>query len=510
MKEVDVLVIGGGLVGSSLATALSSHPLAKGLSLMLVDPDPPCTGEWPSLSLRTSTINPSSKEFLDEIGVWPRIPDSRVATFDKMFVWDHPAPLPDPNSSSNLSDVPPGTLLFTASEVGEDVLGYVVDNDTLRNAMYRCMSEQSTSADRSLQLVQGMVYSIDYGDSDNVIETQTDSPEQTQKLEKDFSAAGGEEHIPWPVVELDNGEKIRSRLIVACDGSRSRVRTLAGADWFARSYDQSAVVANVTLRNPIDTAYQRFVSTGPVAILPLNTDGAEAAVGNVIWTTTKVEAEALYNADDAVFMNELNIVLNSHEENVAEEDAVLLNMHGENVKDTRGSTVSLWSVMAKGLQIAMPRLGLSGDNLSFPPRVDPPECTGIIGKRGRFPLVLGHAPRYVIDEKRTVLVGDAAHSVHPLAGQGVNLGFADVQSLADCLASAAATGRDVGGEKGAALMRFQRERIVGNVGMMGVLHTLQRVFDQNSPAGFRNLRRAGMSAINAVGPVKRLILKAMR
>lgn len=507
MREVDILVIGGGLVGSSLATALSSHPLAKGISVMLVDPDPPCTREWPSLSLRTSTINPSSKAFLDEIGVWPRIPQSRVAAFDKMFVWDHPAPLSRAPVIEKLSDMPAGTLLFDASDVGEDVLGYVVDNDTLRNAMYRCMLEHSASSQRDLEMVQGMVYGIDFGDSQ---EEDVESKREDQAVDIDHSSTGGEEHFPWPIVELDNGDKIKCRLIVACDGARSRVRTLAGADWFAHGYDQSAVVANVTLRDPINTAYQRFVSTGPVAVLPINTDDTAAPVGNVIWTTTTVEAEALYNADDEVFMNELNIVLNSHEENMAEEETILLNIDGEKVKKASGSDVRLWSMMAKGLQIALPRLGLSDEVFSAGPGLDPPECLGVVGNRGRFPLVLGHAPRYVIEERRTVLVGDAAHSVHPLAGQGVNLGFADVQSLADCLASAAATGRDVGGERGAALMRFQRERMVANVGMMGVLHSLQRVFDRNSPAGFRELRRVGLSAINAVRPVKKLILRAMR
>lgn len=506
--DVDVLVIGGGLVGSSLATALASHPLAKGLSIMLVDPDPPAVDQWPALSLRTSTITPSSKNFLEEIGVWSRIPDSRIAPFDKMFVWDHPAPLPPPGAMDKLSDSPAGTVLFNAADVGEDVLGYVIDNDTLRNAMYRCLNEHAASPGKDFRVVHGMVYSIGFGDDhDNADDGEKRGPDQN--VAEDSSLNGGEDHIPWPEVELDSGEKIRCRLIAACDGARSRIRTLAGADWFAHGYDQSAVVANVTLRDPIQTAYQRFVPTGPVAVLPVCTDDTAAPVGNVIWTTTKVEADALYAADDAVFLNELNIVLNSHEDNTPDDTTTRVFDVSGGVKAKRGD-VPLWNMLAKGLQATLPRLGLSDGMPTAGPRVEPPECTGVVGVRGRFPLVLGHAPRYVIEEKRTVLVGDAAHSVHPLAGQGVNLGFSDVQSLADCLASAAATGRDVGGERGAPLMRYQRERMVGNIGMMGVLHSLQRVFDLNSPAAFRELRRAGMSTVNAVGPVKRLILRAMR
>lgn len=502
-----MLVIGGGLVGSSLATALASHPLAKGMSVMIVDPDPPATDEWPALSLRTSTITPSSKNFLEEIGVWSRIPDTRIAPFDTMLVWDHPAPLPHSGVYDDLSKIPAGTIQFDAADVGEEVLGYVVDNDTLRNAMYRCMGDLAVSGGRELHRTQGMVYSISYGDEDDDVGAERN--DRANGSAADNALIGGEDHVPWPVVELDSGEKIRCRLIAACDGSRSRVRTLAGADWFAQGYDQSAVVANVTLRDPIQTAYQRFVSTGPVAVLPVCTDDIAAPTGNVIWTTTKVEAEALYVADDAVFLNELNIVLNADEDNTVDDShANVFDLNYENAN--QGRDVPLWNVMAKGLQAALPRLGISDGLLGAGPYADPPECTGVLGRRGRFPLSLGHAPRYVIEEKRTVLVGDAAHSVHPLAGQGVNLGFADVQSLADCVASAAGTGRDVGGERGAPLMRFQRERMIGNVGMMSVLHSLQRVFDRNSPAGFRELRRAGMSAINAVGPVKRLILRTMR
>lgn len=501
MIDVDVLIIGGGLVGSSLATALASHPLSKGLSVMIVDPYPPALDHWPALSLRTSTITPSSKSFLEDVGVWSRIPQARIAPFDKIFVWDHPPPLPRKTPSQNLTSVPAGTLHFNASEVGEDVLGYVVDNDTLRNAMYRAMEELADQPGKNLQFAEGMVYSIDYG-----TDQSGDSDEHESKQAEPLT--GGEDSVPWPIVELDSGQKIRCRLIAACDGSRSRVRTLAHADWFSQPYQQSAVVANVSLRDPIQTAYQRFVSTGPVAVLPVCTDDTAAAIGNVIWTTTKTEAEALASADDAVFLNELNVVLSAHED-IASSDHDETFFDVDSVKP-RYNDVRLWNMVAKGLQVALPRFGLENVSVADPSDVEPPHCTAIIGKRGQFPLVLGHAPRYVIDEKRTVLVGDAAHSVHPLAGQGVNLGFADAQSLADCIASAAATGRDVGGEQGAPLMRFQRERLIGNIGMLGVLHSLQRVFDRNSPDVFRDLRRVGMSAVNAVGPVKRLILRAMR
>lgn len=497
MLDVDLLVIGGGLVGSSLATAIISHPLSKSLNVAIVDPKIPSTDEWPSTSLRTSTITPSSKLFLEDIGVWGHLPTARIAPFEKMFIWDHPKPLPLQTPSPDLSKTPAGTIVFDAADVAEANLGFVVDNDTLRNAMYRRMSDLVGSDQSNLRIIQGAVKSIDYGEDSGEDDTRVGDDEQR--------LTGGEESVPWPVVELDSGERIRCRLIAACDGARSRVRTICAADWFSCRYDQSAVVANVQLLDASSTAFQRFVSTGPVAVLPVASEDTAVPMGNIIWTTTPVEAQALAESTEHVFIDELNKVLNTHEDG---DDVSLAGMlHDDGPVNVTGD-VALWNFVAKGLQVALPKFGVSSD-AQVETFVPPPQCTKVIGSRGYFPLVLGHAPRYVIHERRTVLVGDAAHSVHPLAGQGVNLGFADADSLGACIAKAAGTGRDVGGEMGAPLMQFQRERMVANLGMIGLLHGLQRTFHVENTK-LRGLRRAGISALNAVSPIKKLILRAMR
>ncbi|CAN8071645.1 unnamed protein product [Agarophyton chilense] len=489
MQSADLLIVGGGLVGASLATAVSLHPFAKSLNVVLVDPAPPSIESWPSTSLRTSTITPSSKTFLEDIGVWPRIPVDRVAVFDKMFVWDHPPPLPLAEPHTNLSGTPAGTIVFDASEIQQDCLGYVLDNDTLRNVMFRRINDL-LDGNSGLRIISGSVKNIDYqgGESYQAV----DSQDQTESNTVDDSA-------PWPVVELDSGELIRCRLIAACDGSRSRVRAMCDADWFHYSYGQSAVVANVEMSDVITAAYQRFVSTGPVAVLPVATEDTVAPVGNVIWTTTPTEARALFAADESDFINELNIVLAGHEDS----ETVTASSFYPNEDGRRGTP---WHWMVSAMQSAFPNVGDERNKLSIMP---PPEATGILGNRATFPLTLGHSPQYVHHKKRTVLVGDAAHSVHPLAGQGVNLGFADAQCLSDCLATAASTGRDIGGEMGAPLMRYQSERLIGNLGMIGVLHGLQRVFGVENSV-FRAWRRAGISALNYSNPLKKVILKAMR
>lgn len=503
-RHVDVVIAGGGLVGGALATAIASHPLARGLSIAIVDPSPPSLERTPAVSLRTSTITPSSKDFLEDIGVWPRIPATRIAAFSSMFLWDHPPPLPSAAAThSGLVSSPPGTLYFEAAEVGADVLGYVVDNDILRYAIFSRMAELAESGDADLSVISSGVRSIDFSD-DAAAEGGT----------SEQARSGGSVSVPWPKVRLETGEVVQTRLLVACDGSRSRIRSLAGFDWFSRSYNQNAVVANVNLRQATSTAFQRFLSTGPLAVLPVASSDSTEPMGNIIWTTTSAEAAALAAADDAVFLNELNVALRDHEDDEAfpqQPQMPFVTVGGQSGAPPRDSASVLWQTAAQGLSAVLPRVGLMSESgLAQPAVMEPPEATAIVGKRGQFPLSLGHAPRYVSPERRTVLVGDAAHNVHPLAGQGVNLGFGDVQSLADCLASAAATGRDVGGEDGAPLMRYQSERMAANVCMLGLLNGIQGIFNTNSPALFRDIRRLGMSTLNAIGPAKKVILRAMR
>lgn len=495
MHTADLVIVGGGLVGASLANAVASHPLAKNLHVILIDPFPPSKESWSSTSLRTSTITPSSKYFLDTIGVWEHIPVERIAVFDRMFVWDHPRPLPNLRLTTKISEAPSGTIVFEAADIQKEYLGYVLDNDTLRNAMYRRMQYIVDSGDTGLQIVQGSVKNITYNDE----ESDHNASGEGNIL------SGGDESAPWPVLELESGDTIRCRLIAACDGSRSRVRTLSGADWFQHKYGQSAVVANVCLKEIITTAYQRFVSTGPVAVLPVATEDTLFPVGNVIWTTTPAEANALVAAPDSVFIDELNAVLAAHED---DQRITGTSFHPEDIEaySLNGMKDVPWNRLARGLQAILPR---SMDHGKSPSIVTPPEAFSVLGQRGQFPLTLGHSPRYVLHEKRTVLVGDAAHSVHPLAGQGVNLGFGDAQSLAECIASASGTGRDLCGEMGAPLMRYESGRMISNLSMIGVLHGLQSMFNIKNDT-WRDLRRVGISALNFAGPLKRGILRAMR
>lgn len=384
-----------------------------------------------------------------------------------MVVWDRPGYA---DSAESKRDSALGVIRFDGNDLPGigDELGSVVDNDTLRSAIFEQLRHLADTVD--VRVFQARVKTIQYAmDSEAPARRQVDA------------SPNGTDVTPWPTVHLDSGDVLAARLIVVADGARSRIRTMADFEWYSHAYEQSAVVANVKLDRPVTTAYQRFLSTGPIALLPLASDAIDGPMANIIWSTTHAEADALSAADDVVFLDEVSVALREAEEMPASGDA--------NVDAVMDAAQTM-----NGYENAP---------------LDLPRLEAVVGSRGRFPLSMGHAPQYVDASKRTVLLGDAAHNIHPLAGQGANLGFADARSLSKAIASAAATGRDIGGEEGAPLMRYERERVAANVAMMGTLHGIQAIFGLSSSRAFNLVRRIGISALDGMVPAKRLILKVM-
>jgi ubiquinone biosynthesis monooxygenase Coq6 len=423
-----------------------------------------------------------------------------------MLVWDRPAG--GPRADGGAGRLALGAIRFDDADldVGMDAtgvggaapgaehsaLGYVVDNDTLRAAVFEQLRHIVDEKIADLSVQQTSVESVSYFDP------QSFSSEQGRPVTGAEAAAPDHAAVPrWPIVQLANGEAFSARLIIAADGARSRIRTLAGFDWYLHSYDQTAVVANVALDRPITTAYQRFLSTGPVAVLPVASDATDDSLANVIWTTTPTEAAALSSASDVVFVDELNLALHDPDDDRAA------------FSKATGSAASRGLDHIIDLPVPTGQFPWSGSSGYSNSALPVPRATGVVGARARFPLSVGHAPRYVDPDRRTVLVGDAAHNIHPLAGQGVNLGFADARALAHALAVAAGTGRDVGGEDGAPLMRYERDRVAANVVMLGTMHTIHTLFAMNAWTPFNVARRVGVSALDSAGPVKKLILRAI-
>jgi len=363
--ECDLLVVGGGMVGAALAAACSG----QGLTIAVAEGREPCRA-WPpgDLDLRVSALSRASQRLLERLGqgptVWERIQALGACPYREMRVWD---------AAGGAS------IHFDSADFGEPDLGHIVENRVTQLALW-----ERLEAAPDVRLL---------------------------------CPARGLRLIPTPdraLLDLTDGRRVAARLLVGADGRDSWVRSRAGITTSGWDYDQQAIVANVRVTKPHgETAWQRFLPTGPLAFLPL-ADGR----CSIVWSATEVLARQLMALDDSAFRAELETAFES-------------------------------------------RLG----------------AVTAIGHRAAFPLRLQHADQYV--RPRLALIGDAAHAIHPLAGQGVNLGFLDAAQLADNLAEALAKGRDIGGLW--TLRRYERARRGENMRMLGVMEAFKRLFGNRNP-----------------------------
>jgi len=249
-------------------------------------------------------------------------------------------------------------------------------------------------------------------------------------------------------VELENGERITAPLMVAADGRFSKLREQAGIGHRIISYNQTAIVCVMEHTQPHDgLALEKFYPVGPFALLPLKPTDAGVNRSGVVWTEHENDAPHYLALSDEDFNAELQR-----------------------------------------------RVGAGADNYWG--------AVKAVGKRFSYPLKLMHAHNVVAH--RFALVGDAAHGIHPIAGQGVNLGYRDVAVLAELLIDQHKLGLDLGAE--ALLTRYQRWRRFDSFSMTASTDILNRLFSNNLP-GLSLLRRAGMVAVEHMPPVKKYFMK---
>lgn len=281
------------------------------------------------------------------------------------------------------------------------------------------------------------------------------------------------EEESWAQVHLEDESMIKTRLVIGADGARSNVRKLAGLKELAWNYDQVGVVATLQLAEPTENivAWQRFLPPGPIALLPLTDDES-----SLVWSTSRDHSKELLSMQDHDFVEAVNNAFwddSHHNPSVDAATQLFEGFLSATIKPEGSSIRQL-----------PPSIG----------RVDP-------GSRASFPLGLCHAPRYVCN--RVALVGDAAHRVHPLAGQGINLGFGDVSSLTQVLSEAASLGKDLGSVAHLADYETQRQRHV--LPVMGTVDALKRLYSTSNPAAVL-IRSLGLQATNALGPLKDRII----
>jgi 2-polyprenylphenol 6-hydroxylase len=391
-QDFDIAVIGAGMVGAATAALLARLGPEISIAVMDAEPPPAWRAEAPT-GLRVSALSEASRRILAACGAWSQIAAGRVSPYREMRVWDGAIPAGAP-----------GAIHFSAAEVGEAVLGHIVENELVRLALRSALLQLD-----KVSLLDGARLAS-------------------------LSLEGERAELV-----AEDGRRLRARLVVGADGAGSPSRGMAGLEIRGRDYEQRAVVCHLRSQLPHrETAWQRFLAEGPIALLPLS-DGRVS----IVWSTTPERAAELREADDAAFCSAVTVASD----------------------------------------------GCLGQFLAA-------------GPRAAFPLRMRHAPVY--SRARYVLVGDAAHAVHPLAGQGVNLGFLDAAALAQTLAEGFAAGRDPGDP--ALLRRYERWRKPENFLAMAAFDGINRLFSNDNPA-LGTLRRAGFAAVDRLAPLKGLFIR---
>ncbi|MCQ2028041.1 2-octaprenyl-3-methyl-6-methoxy-1,4-benzoquinol hydroxylase [Stutzerimonas zhaodongensis] len=390
--QTDLIIVGAGMVGSTLALALRD----AGLSIKLIDAGPleiqPCAPS-DTFEPRVSALSAASQRILERVGAWAGITHRRASPYTDMHVWD--------GSGT-------GQIHFSAASVHADVLGHIVENRVVQDSLLDVLKD-----DGSVELLPNARL------------------EQLQRSERGWS------------LTLSDGKQVEATLVVAADGANSAVRRLAGCETREWDYLHQAIVTSVRCANSNQqTAWQRFTDEGPLAFLPLQKEG-DSHWCSIVWSVTETEAQRLMALDDAAFRHALG----------------------------------------RAFEFRL------GDVLDADPRL----C---------IPLRQRHAKRYV--QHGLALIGDAAHTIHPLAGQGVNLGLLDAAVLAEVLIAAIARGEQLGDPR--VLSRFERRRMPHNLAMMAAMEGFERLF-QADPLPLRWLRNAGLKGIQALPEAKALFVR---
>lgn len=441
----DVVCVGGGPAGLSLLTALRSSPATSSLKIALVESQDISKTRSFSLpakqfSNRCSSLTPKSVRFLDHIGAWDHVQKDRVQPYQEMQVWDGV-------TGSRIEFDWPGEN--QAAKHG-GTIAYMNENLNLTSGLLRRMEELGGIDVMDKQRVEGITLGEDTADTD-------------------LSS--------WPVVELSNGRRLAARLLVGADGANSPVRTFSGIDSKGWDYDRHGVVATLELEGPgwggedVKTAYQRFLPTGPVAMLPM-----PGNFGTLVWSTTPALAAHLKTLSAKDFIAMVNAAFR-----LSKTDLAYLHTLAEGQSEEVN-----WRLQ----------------HTDFEEHKSPQVAIGLQeGSVASFPLKFRHADTYI--GERVALVGDAAHTIHPLAGQGLNQGQGDVESLAKTIEYAVTHGQDIGAQM--SLEPYNAERYTANHVLLGVCDKLHKVYSVES-GPLIPLRSIGLRAVNAMGPLKQFFM----
>jgi 2-octaprenyl-6-methoxyphenol hydroxylase len=382
--RVELIVVGGGLVGLTLAIACAE----AGIEVAVIDREDPAAMLAEPFDGRTTAIAHGSQQVLNGIGLWPLVA-AEAEPILEIRVADGGSPL---------------FLHYDHGDIGEHPLGYIVENRVLR----RALMARATALPSLRHL----------------------APLAVERVERDLAGA---------VAYLADGSILRGALVAACDGRNSPLRRAAGIETLEWTYPQISIVCTVRHEKPhLGVAVEHFLPAGPFAILPMTERRS-----SIVWTERADLAPRLLALDAAGFAAEL----------------------GRRFGDFLGALE-------------------------------------VVGPRFSYALSLLHAERYAAP--RLALVGDAAHVIHPIAGQGLNLGIRDVAVLAELVVDARRLGLDIADQ--GVLERYERWRRFDNVMLAAVTDGLNRLFSNAVPP-VKLARDMGLAMVDRLPPVKRLLMR---
>ena len=401
IQPFDIVIVGAGLVGATLASLLNKNTATKPLFIAVIDahnkPEPAVainnqSYSEPTFDSRVVALNQASRQLLAQAGVWPAIQSQRVCAYRDMIVWDSEGT---------------GQIHFRAKDIQCNQLGYIVENTLVLHAILDRLQDS-----QQVDLMYGV------------------SLEQMERHEQGMQ------------LTLTDGRVLSAPLVIAADGANSKVRQLMDIHVREWSYHQQAIVATARCEQRHQfTAWQIFLPSGPLAFLPL--DHASERYCSIVWSLDNPLAEQTMS-------------LTNHE-----------------FADKLGSAFEH-------------RLG----------RIEN------VDQRACFPLTQRHAVDYI--SGNVALVGDAAHTIHPLAGQGVNLGLLDAKVLTAEVGRALE--RRLPLSDISLLQRYQRQRKLHNLEVMAVMEGLNRIFGSREPV-IHWLRNTGLRQVNTLKPLKNWLAK---
>lgn len=387
MQKYDLLIVGGGMVGLTLALAVRK---LSNLSVAIVDDTSPneLTAEP---DVRVSAINQASEQVFKNLDVWSLITNLRHKPYQAMHIWDKAAG---------------GKLDFDADDVNKDNLGAIIENNVIRTALW-----QKAKQDSGIAFINQKIASIGVGENEV------------------FASFEGQ----MPIV---------ASFIIGADGANSWLRSQLDMPLTFRDYDHHALVATVKTEQALKpTAWQVFLPTGPLAFLPLYEEGSYS----IVWSTNPNDAECLQGLTAEEFGKEITAA-----------------------SDGKLGQLTLAS------------------------------------ERYSYPLKMRLARDFIKD--RAILIGDAAHTIHPLAGQGVNLGIIDAVALADSFADLANSNQLTDIDAHVALKAFARWRKNDAIEMISAMEAIKQVFSP-LPLPLQTLRGFGLDILNQIKPAKQLMIK---